>query len=319
MRCSIIIPAFNAERFLRQTVSSICEQDVVDWELIIVDDGSNDSTPHICDELANADSRVRVIHQPNKGLSGARNAGFKASSLHTDFLLFIDADDVLLPAALTTLLSVARHVPHAPAVYGDCSYISGDGRDIGDPFPPRRIIRDSHALQPAPAIPGVGFSPSRTFAAGNCISSTGQVLIRRWALGKTGVFDEALSPVADWDLWLRLSDGVGPLAFTSSQVMAYRVHGYSMSRHLPRMRSAEARMRLKHLKTSTRMRDLMTRGIREVDREHRSQLVGEISRCLIAKDYGKLPRTLARLAYMASRGLIPVTWPLVLNAHLRGR
>jgi glycosyltransferase involved in cell wall biosynthesis len=318
VRCSFIIPAFNAERFLPRTVASIREQTVVDWELTIVDDGSSDSTPRICDEAALADPRVRVIHQSNTGLAAARNVGFSASSANTEFLLFIDADDLLLPNAVATLLAVAEALPNAPAVYGDCTYIADDGRELGDLFPERRVIRDAHAASNASDVAGVRVSPPYTFAVGNCISSTGQVLIRRWALEQAGVFDEALSPVADWDLWLRMSEKAGHLAFVDKQVMAYRVHGTSMSQHRPKMRRAEALMKLKHLKSSAEMRTLLIQGIRKLDRDNRLLLMNDFRQCLAAASYGKLPSTVSRLAYLAARDLIPVTWPLFINAHLRG-
>lgn len=89
---TIIIPVYNAERYLRECFDSILKiQDSLDWELIVVDDGSRDSSPSICDEYSARDSRVRAFHIENKGVSNARNFGMAQAS--KDFVTFIDADD----------------------------------------------------------------------------------------------------------------------------------------------------------------------------------------------------------------------------------
>lgn len=76
---SIIVPVYKTERFLSACISSILAQTFTDFELILVDDGSPDSCPALCDAAAAKDSRIRVIHQKNRGLSGARNAGLDAA------------------------------------------------------------------------------------------------------------------------------------------------------------------------------------------------------------------------------------------------
>lgn len=92
---SIIIPAFNAQEYLQRAVSSVLSQTYRELEIILVDDGSSDGTPAICDALAEKDSRIRVIHQENEGLSGARNTGMDQAS--SDYYMFLDADDEMLP------------------------------------------------------------------------------------------------------------------------------------------------------------------------------------------------------------------------------
>lgn len=99
---SIIVPLYNVENFLPTTVESIKSQEgFSDWELILVDDGSKDASPAICDQLAASDSRIKVVHKPNGGLSSARNAGIEASSGH--FLIFLDGDDCLDSSTLKVL------------------------------------------------------------------------------------------------------------------------------------------------------------------------------------------------------------------------
>lgn len=89
---SVIIPVYKAEPYLRECVDSVLGQSFDDFELILVDDGSPDGCPAICDEYAEKDSRVRVIHQDNGGVSSARNAGMRAAV--GEYLAFLDSDDL---------------------------------------------------------------------------------------------------------------------------------------------------------------------------------------------------------------------------------
>lgn len=93
-RISVIIPVYRVEKYLRPCVDSVLNQTYKDFEVILVDDGSPDSCPEICDEYASADSRIRVIHQQNTGQSGARNAGMKVAT--GEYVCFIDSDDFLI-------------------------------------------------------------------------------------------------------------------------------------------------------------------------------------------------------------------------------
>lgn len=90
---SVIVPVYNVERFIRQCVASIVGQTYECLEIILVDDGSPDGCPDICDELARSDSRIRVVHKKNGGLSSARNAGMDIAS--GEYILFVDSDDYI--------------------------------------------------------------------------------------------------------------------------------------------------------------------------------------------------------------------------------
>ena len=95
---SIIVPVYNSEKYLGACIDSILSQSFRDFELILVDDGSRDSSPHICDDYAQKDRRVKVIHKENGGVSSARNAGL--SAVGGGYLCFLDSDDTLEPSAL---------------------------------------------------------------------------------------------------------------------------------------------------------------------------------------------------------------------------
>lgn len=90
---SIIVPIYKVEKYLRECIDSILAQTYEDIEVILIDDGSPDGSPAICDEYASKDKRVKVIHKPNGGLSDARNAGLDKA--HGDYISFIDSDDVI--------------------------------------------------------------------------------------------------------------------------------------------------------------------------------------------------------------------------------
>lgn len=91
MMYSVIVPVYNAERTINQSVDSLLAQNYKNFEIILVDDGSSDSSPFICDEYTNIDKRIRVVHQKNSGVSAARNAGLNIAK--GKWIAFVDSDD----------------------------------------------------------------------------------------------------------------------------------------------------------------------------------------------------------------------------------
>lgn len=112
---SVICPAYNSEKYLAQCVGSMLGQTYADWELVLVDDGSTDSTPAMCDEYAAADSRIKVYHFSNGGLSVARNRGLAKATGR--YVYFLDSDDTLHPRTLEAMASAADANP-------DCAFQS---------------------------------------------------------------------------------------------------------------------------------------------------------------------------------------------------
>lgn len=99
---SIVVPVYNAARYLEECIASVFSQSFDDWELILVDDGSSDGSGRIIDRMADADTRVKAIHRPNGGMSAARNTGIAAAA--GEYVYFLDADDILHPDALKLLM-----------------------------------------------------------------------------------------------------------------------------------------------------------------------------------------------------------------------
>lgn len=117
---SIIVPVYNVEKYLRECLDSISQLKAVTWEAILVDDGSTDTSGQICDEYAKQDSRFRVIHQKNAGVSAARNAGLDAAK--GEWIWFVDSDDSINPDF--EILN--------PKVLNDADYVLFDMRKFRD-------------------------------------------------------------------------------------------------------------------------------------------------------------------------------------------
>ena len=104
-RISVIMPVYQAENFLEQSVGSVLAQSFQDWELLLVDDGCRDGSPKLCDRFSQQDQRIRVFHRKkNAGVSEARNLGLHEAK--GEYIAFLDADDAFLPRALESLLEL---------------------------------------------------------------------------------------------------------------------------------------------------------------------------------------------------------------------
>ena len=130
---SVIVPVYNAEAYLRGCVDSILAQTFDDYEVILVDDGSTDRCPAICDEYAAQNPRVRVLHQPNGGQSAAREAGFHASS--GKYIAFADSDDHVDPHMYSDMSALAEKY-HADIVHCDFTAVMpGKEKVCAVPYP----------------------------------------------------------------------------------------------------------------------------------------------------------------------------------------
>lgn len=109
MKLTIVIPVFNTERTLRRCVESVLAQNYPDVEIILVDDGSPDTCPSICNDLAEANSKIRAIHQEHRGLGHARNIGIALAQ--GEYITFIDSDDSLAPQSLVELMKIIGSHP----------------------------------------------------------------------------------------------------------------------------------------------------------------------------------------------------------------
>ena len=127
MLFSVIVPIYNIEKYIRRCIDSVIGQTFTDFELILVDDGSPDRCPEICDEYAKADSRIKVIHKPNGGLVSARQAGIKIAT--GAYIFNLDGDDAVTPDALEQAAQIisATHPDMVSFSYMPCTNgVTGD-------------------------------------------------------------------------------------------------------------------------------------------------------------------------------------------------
>lgn len=125
MKVSFILPVYKVEKYLDECVESIVSQTYRDIEVVLVDDGSPDNCPVLCDQWAKKDHRVKVVHKPNGGLSDARNAGFDNAT--GDYVIYVDSDDFWVSkTALQDLMAVVSIHPECDFISFNCSYYYSD-------------------------------------------------------------------------------------------------------------------------------------------------------------------------------------------------
>lgn len=113
---SIVIPVYQVEAYLQECIESVLSQSFTDYEMILVNDGSKDKSPVICDAYASKYDQIQVYHKTNEGLSKARNDGIRLSS--GTYILFLDSDDMLIPEALASLYAVVHNHPQCEVLTG---------------------------------------------------------------------------------------------------------------------------------------------------------------------------------------------------------
>ena len=181
---SIIMPAYNVAPYLAAAIESVCCQTFRDIELLVIDDGSTDQTREIAMAWASRDARVRVLYQPNGGISSARNHGLRVSS--APFIALLDSDDIWAPDYLQAQLDILHAHPEVDVVTGNAYFLGSrlDGQ-LARPFPDTR---------PAPDLVTLIADEQSVFIMS---------VFRRRVYETIGGFDEALRTNEDYDYWLR--------------------------------------------------------------------------------------------------------------------
>jgi glycosyltransferase involved in cell wall biosynthesis len=203
---AIVIPCYNQARFLGEAIESARAQTYPHIEIIVVDDGSTDHTA----QVAALYPGVHYIRQSNQGLAAARNTGLRES--RGDVLVFLDADDRLLPEAVECGIYHLSNAPQSAFVSGRYRYIKEDGTLL------REYSQD-------PADP----DPYASFLRGNYIGMHATVAYRREAIEAEGGFNPSLAACEDYDLYLRIARKY-PVSVHENLVAEYRQHDQNMSR-----------------------------------------------------------------------------------------
>jgi glycosyltransferase involved in cell wall biosynthesis len=181
---SVIIPTYNSDKFIGDTIRSVLHQTCTDYEIIVIDDGSTDSTKKI---IENNFSQARYFYIPNQGVSKARNYGIRRA--RGEFIAFLDADDLWLPEKLEKQLEVFKNDPELMLVFTENLDFDTDG------FRKTVYLKKERLMK--------GDVVKNIFLYSNVTTST--VMVRKQVFQETGDFDESLKVAEDDNLWMRIA------------------------------------------------------------------------------------------------------------------
>ena len=201
VKVSVVIPTYNSARFIGRAVESVLAQTFMDFELVVVDDGSTDETQGIIAGFD--DPRLRYVYQENQERSAARNAGIRLSE--GSYIAFLDADDLWLSRKLAEQVHLLDESPQLGLLYSG-AYLMECGRITG-------IWKPKHR----------GDVLRLLIYWDNIITSTSSVVVRRECLDQVGHFDENISSVEDWDMWLRIAVHYS-FDYIPEPLIIYRMH-----------------------------------------------------------------------------------------------
>jgi glycosyltransferase involved in cell wall biosynthesis len=216
---TVVIPAYNAPRTIGSAIGSVLGQTRSDLEVVVVDDGSTDSTAEAVERLAVRDQRVRLLRQRNQGVATARNAGIEAA--RGVLVSFLDNDDLWLPRYLELMGAALDADPLAGFAYTD-------GWTLDDAS--RRIFVEStmSTADPPERPPDDAGELLRSLLRRNYVLSSATV--RRSILAEVGGFDPSLTGVDEYDLWLRIAAAGHRAARVPGRLVIQRERGDSQSK-----------------------------------------------------------------------------------------
>ena len=266
---SVIVPCFNQGRFLADAIGSVLRQSYNRHEIIVVDDGSTDNSAEVATRFAD----VRLIRQNNAGLSAARNTGLKASK--GTRIVFLDADDRLLPHALE--IGTNRLDAHGDCAfaYGKYRVITEDGRRID--CTPREYSQEEPYLR---------------LLHTNYIGMQSAVMYRRQVFDVVGHFDQSLTACEDYDLYLRITRDY-PVYRHSETVAEYRQHDSNMSRSSDLMLKQSLsvlRSQWKYARGNKRAREAYRAGVANWRDLYGTKLLTSIRSRIAARDWASAAR-----------------------------
>jgi len=272
---SVIIPCYNQAHFLGAAIDSVRMQDPY-ADVVVVDDGSTDNTR----QVAMSRPGVRYVRQDNRGLAGARNRGLRESA--GSFVVFLDADDCLLPGGIAAGVTALAARPDCAMAYGRCVMMGPDGTHW-----------------PTPAQPVTVGDHHDAFLRTNLIWMPAAAIFRRDALERAGGFREGFDAAADYDLYLRITREA-PVSDHGTLVAAYRQHPASMSGKASRMlRETLAVMRRHGAEGSGRSAAAWREGVRNWQDFYGTKLVEEIRAHLRSRELRPALRKTITLAHLA--------------------
>ncbi|MEA5553235.1 glycosyltransferase [Anabaena cylindrica UHCC 0172] len=213
---SVVIPVYNGEKTIQETIQSILKQTFTDFEIIVINDGSKDTTLDIIDQIK--DIRIKIFSYPNAGLASSRNRGLKIAN--RKYISFMDADDIWTPDKLEAQLNALIKNSTAAVAYSWTDYIDESSQFLRSGL---YITVNGYAL------------PKLLFT--NFLENGSNGLFLTQALRDLGGFDESLERSADWDMYLRLAADYPFVCVPTPQIL-YRVSNSSMSTNINKMEEA---------------------------------------------------------------------------------
>lgn len=191
-RCSVVVAAHNSARTVAATIASVRLQTLVDWELIVVDDGSSDRTAEIVEAIR--DARIRVVRQPNRGPSAARNTGLRLA--RGRLFSTLDSDDIWMPGYLETMAGLLDRNPDAGVAYADAWALD----DATGKIRKTSAMKYQRPPVPPPTTPAAFLA---ALLVRNFVYNS--VTMRREVVEAVGGYDERFWVTEDWELWLRIA------------------------------------------------------------------------------------------------------------------
>jgi glycosyltransferase involved in cell wall biosynthesis len=212
---SVMMPAYNAERYIAQSIESLLAQEYSTWELIIVNDGSRDKTAEIAAGYG-GDPRVKLVHQANGGEAAARNTALRHMS--GEYLAFLDADDLYLPGALGNLCRFLDAHPEYGVVFSDGYFCDSEGRSLN-----RRLSEIRPGIYTGDILEPLVLNPA-------VITVPACVMLRRDSVERHELrFDTHLFLGTDWDFWIGLARYTR-FGYLDRLTCMYRVHTTNITR-----------------------------------------------------------------------------------------
>lgn len=213
---SVVIPCYNAERYLASTVDSVLLQNGPDLEVVIVDDGSRDGSADLIRQRYGSTSNVRLLQQANQGVAAARNHGVREA--RGEWIAFVDADDIWLPGKLRAQMDLLSMEPEARMAYTAWQVWSSAA-----PLPTPDFLAELQAQADDTErwSGATGWIYPQLLL--ECAVWTSTVLAHRSVFDEVGLFDSTLRIGEDWDLWLRASR-VTPIVRVPRPLALYRMH-----------------------------------------------------------------------------------------------
>jgi len=237
VKVSIIMPVYNEGKLMRDAISSVINQTFKDWELIIVNDASTDSTLKIAREFEKKERRIRVVsHRKNKGRAAALNTGIKKA--RGKYIAFLDGDDIYLPEKTEKQVKFLEKHRDVDIVYGDMKVLNIDGkerivRSIEFKENPKKILLESRKRKDLKEIkPSLLLSSDEKRFIPGC-----SVMLRKKVFNKIR-FDENLKNSEDYDLWFQMIGKGFKFAKMNFVTYIYRQHQQQKSRDKEKMLKA---------------------------------------------------------------------------------